>query len=310
VTRLESPEKPTVLHPHAVPRCSTSACLLASSPFSSANPPLLRALKSSEQKEPRLPLHLAEAALGNRSTVQGTAGANFTIADTDGGKFRSSNTLPKFHFRPGSLETPQNASAMTKYVPADAQRTSSVLPPRPGVFRAPSRQASTPLVPKQADKIKSEATEDGVGDFEEPPSAKRRKIASPTLAGKEAPISSQEQRQDGNVSRPGGLHKASLESLTGVYGDDADLDQLLFGPTPTPTGTAPPPPLPARPWKHKMLSKELQRDTKSIPRARQDVLVPTTPCKVDTPEDGPLVNAPSVADFFPWGGNHPEDVLN
>ena len=59
-----------------------------------------------------------------------------------------------------------------------------------------------------------------------------------------------------------------------------------------------------------MLFKDSKKDTKSIPRVRQDVKVPTTPCKLETPDDGPFVHDPLVADFFPWAGNHPEDLLN
>jgi mediator of RNA polymerase II transcription subunit 12 len=199
---------------------------------------------------------------------------------------------------------------MTKYVPADAQRPPPFLPPRPGIFRTPSRQASTPLVPKQPEKIKIEGIEDVASDFEDAPPAKRRKIDSPILAEKDPATSSHEQKLDGNPSHSAGLRNGPLDSPAGLFGGGADPGNLHFDPTPLPTGTAPPLPLPTRPWKYKMLLKEPKKDMKSIPRVRQDVKVPTTPCRLETPDDGPFVNARSVADFFPWVGNHPEDVLN
>jgi mediator of RNA polymerase II transcription subunit 12 len=199
---------------------------------------------------------------------------------------------------------------MTKYVPADAQRPSSILPPRPGTFRTPSRQASTPLVPKQPEKIKTEGIDDVAGEFDDGPPAKRQKINSPIPVEKESKISSLEQKQDSNPSHSGGLRNGPLESPRGVFGEGVDPRHLLFERRLAPMGTAPPLPLPTRPWKHKMLTKEPKKDTKSIPRIRQDVMVPTMPSKIGIPDEGPFVNAPSVADFFPWSGDHLEDVLN
>ena len=194
---------------------------------------------------------------------------------------------------------------MTKTVPAEAHRPPSSLPPRPGLFRTPSRQATTPALPKLPEKIKTEAVEDVVGDFEDAPPAKRRKIESPMLVD-DVPSSS----QDGDPSRNASLRPRSLESPAGVFGEGADYGYLHFDYKSLPTGTAPPLPLPTRPWKQKMLFKESKKDLKSIPRVRQDVKVPTTPCKLETPADGPIVRDSSVADFFPWVGNHPEDLLN
>ena len=166
------------------------------------------------------------------------------------------------------------------------------------------------MVPKQPDKIKTEGNEDVAGDFEEPPPSKRRKIDSPMLAEKEPTTSLHEQKQDGPPSHSAGLRSGPLESPTGLFADYADPDHLQTDPMFMPTGTAPPLPLPLRPWNHKMLFKERKKDIKSIPRMRQDVKVPTTPCKLESPNDGPFVYATSVADFFPWEGSHPEDLLN
>ena len=194
---------------------------------------------------------------------------------------------------------------MTNNDPAEAHRPPSSLPPRPGLFRTPSRQAPTPVIPKLPEKIKTEAVEDVVGDFEDAPPAKRRKIESPMLVD-DVPSSS----HDGDPSRNASLRRGSLESPAGIFGEGADYGHLQFDYKSLPTGTALPLPLPTRPWKQKMLFKESKKDLRSIPRVRQDVKVPTTPCKLETPDDGPFVRDSSVADFFPWISNHPEDLLS
>lgn len=88
-----------------------------------------------------------------------------------------------------------------------------------------------------------------------------------------------------------------------------------------------PPPLPFRPWKNSpALDKQNKKhilDRKSTP----DGEVQTTPYRLDAPEIAPIFEEDSKAkftafsvqadkdcadhaDFFPWTGNHPEDVLN
>jgi mediator of RNA polymerase II transcription subunit 12 len=199
---------------------------------------------------------------------------------------------------------------MSKHASADAHRPPSLPPPRPGPFRTPSRQGPTPAVPKQPEKINTEGIEDIAGDFEDAPPAKRRKVDSPGPNENDATTSLQEQKQDGNASHPAGLRNAPLESPTGLLVDGADPGSSHVNEGPMPTGTSSPLPLPPRPRKHKTLLKESQRDIKSIPRMRHEAKVPTTVCKLEIPDDGPFFQGNSVADFFPWTGSHPEDLLN
>jgi mediator of RNA polymerase II transcription subunit 12, fungi type len=199
---------------------------------------------------------------------------------------------------------------MTKHASADVQRPPSLPPPRPGLFRTPSRQAPTPAVPKQPEKINTGGIEDVAGDFEDVPPAKRRKIDSPVPKENNSTTSSQEQKQDSNASHSAGLRNAPLGSPAGLFDDGADPGESRLNDRPMATGTSSPLPLPPRPRKHKTFLRESQKDIKSIPRVRQEVKVPTTVCKLETPDDGPFIQGSSVADFFPWTGNHPEDVLN
>ncbi|KAJ5594457.1 Mediator complex subunit Med12 [Penicillium hispanicum] len=69
-----------------------------------------------------------------------------------------------------------------------------------------------------------------------------------------------------------------------------------------------PPPFPAQPWSgalHDRLSSVSSRSTEESPKSVQ-----TTPYRIETPSVAPVLKTERVADFTPWTGDHPEDVLN
>ncbi|KAE8151928.1 hypothetical protein BDV25DRAFT_151988 [Aspergillus avenaceus] len=69
-----------------------------------------------------------------------------------------------------------------------------------------------------------------------------------------------------------------------------------------------PPPLPVPPWKYAP-----PEPTRSNPTTRASSPVkevPTVPYHVETPSVAPVLKGEKVADFSPWTGNHPEDILN
>ncbi|KAL2866016.1 uncharacterized protein BJX67DRAFT_151939 [Aspergillus lucknowensis] len=79
----------------------------------------------------------------------------------------------------------------------------------------------------------------------------------------------------------------------------------------TSEGTRPssPPRLPHLPWKS--LSAEQLESNATKSRDPYPVKqVQTTPFRVEVPSDAPALKGDKVADFSPWTGNHPEDVLN
>ncbi|KAJ6009663.1 hypothetical protein N7522_004679 [Penicillium canescens] len=77
------------------------------------------------------------------------------------------------------------------------------------------------------------------------------------------------------------------------------------------TGSKPlsPPPLPAQPWEIPAVEPPATTVVKS--RESSPVgAVQTTPYRIETPSAAPVYKNQKPADFTPWTGNHPEDILN
>ncbi|KAL5358219.1 mediator of RNA polymerase II transcription subunit 12 [Aspergillus floccosus] len=72
---------------------------------------------------------------------------------------------------------------------------------------------------------------------------------------------------------------------------------------------ASPPPFPVLPWKYAPPEGAGNESTKSRD-ASPAKKVQTTPYHIECPSVAPVLKGPKVADFSPWTGNHPEDVLN
>ncbi|KAE8350277.1 mediator of RNA polymerase II transcription subunit 12 [Aspergillus coremiiformis] len=72
---------------------------------------------------------------------------------------------------------------------------------------------------------------------------------------------------------------------------------------------ASPPSLPVLPWKY--APPESLGGNPTTSRASSPIKqVQTTPYRIATPSVAPVLKGEKVADFSPWTGNHPEDVLN
>ncbi|KAJ5306532.1 hypothetical protein N7508_005547 [Penicillium antarcticum] len=70
-----------------------------------------------------------------------------------------------------------------------------------------------------------------------------------------------------------------------------------------------PPPLPAQPWKTPAVEPPATNVVKS--RESSPVgAVQTTPYRIEIPSAAPIYHNEKPADFTPWTGNHPEDILN
>ncbi|KAJ9312293.1 hypothetical protein DTO271D3_7451 [Paecilomyces variotii] len=67
-------------------------------------------------------------------------------------------------------------------------------------------------------------------------------------------------------------------------------------------------PFPVRPWKYTPLRQG--SNTGGSREASPERQVQTTPYHLETPSVAPVLKGEKVADFSPWTGNHPEDVLN
>ena len=209
---------------------------------------------------------------------------------------------------------------MTANLPADAHRPTPSTS-RPPIFRTPSRQSSGngPRIylgrgPPSQYNLPHEPS------APEPPS-KRRKVESPAPAPIDSNVpqaqvspAQNQPRLEGQDSRPSPGDSAerllpldfreALKLGTTIWAEDIDPGQVRS------TADAPPLPLPKLPWRKRANSADSATDTRHTQKRRLDVTVPTTPCKLEEPDDGPRYQQHNIADFFPWAGNHPEDVLN
>ncbi|EAW09216.1 uncharacterized protein ACLA_034190 [Aspergillus clavatus NRRL 1] len=70
-----------------------------------------------------------------------------------------------------------------------------------------------------------------------------------------------------------------------------------------------PPSFPAPPWKHSPADPTASSAAglRGVTPAKE---VRTTPYHIEVPSVAPVLRGDKVADFLPWTGNHPEDVLN
>ncbi|KAG2421487.1 hypothetical protein HFD88_005462 [Aspergillus terreus] len=72
---------------------------------------------------------------------------------------------------------------------------------------------------------------------------------------------------------------------------------------------ASPPPFPVLPWKYAPPEAAGNKSVKSRDSSPAKK-VQTTPYHIECPSVAPVLKGQKVADFSPWTGNHPEDVLN
>ncbi|PKY07776.1 mediator of RNA polymerase II transcription subunit 12 [Aspergillus campestris IBT 28561] len=72
---------------------------------------------------------------------------------------------------------------------------------------------------------------------------------------------------------------------------------------------AEPPPFPVLPWQGPPPSSLESAGAKSRDSSPSTV-VQTTPYHIEVPPSAPVLKGDRIADFSPWTGNHPEDVLN
>ncbi|KAJ5884979.1 hypothetical protein N7495_009489 [Penicillium taxi] len=68
-----------------------------------------------------------------------------------------------------------------------------------------------------------------------------------------------------------------------------------------------PPPLPVQPWKSALPERLQPVRTREPSPVKQ---VQTTPYRIEVPSAAPIIKGENVADFTPWTGSQPEDVLN
>ena len=185
---------------------------------------------------------------------------------------------------------------MTTITPAEA-RPPPLRPPDP--TRHPSQTSSItpgPPVRKQSDAGLFRPLEEQ--ESEERP-AKRRRTGSTTGL------------EDAGPSQPTQpLAAPKATSVNGLISDLRVLSAILYGPSAeqkSKVESAEPSPLPSRPWKQ-LRPRQKGEDAKPTHRARALLQVPSTPDTMEEPTSVPQWND-RPAGYFPWTGNHPEDIL-
>ncbi|RAH83067.1 mediator of RNA polymerase II transcription subunit 12 [Aspergillus japonicus CBS 114.51] len=157
------------------------------------------------------------------------------------------------------------------------------------------------------------------GDAQESePPAKRLKldVTSGVYAatGSPAPVSGGEARTTPGTAtakpqsltwrgRPAWSFQALLSETTGAV-EVKDDDATAQGKT-----SSSPPPLPLLPWKYTP-QETPATDVTKIAEIAPVKEVKTTPYRIEVPTIAPKIKGEKVADFSPWTGNHPEDILN
>ncbi|ERF76809.1 hypothetical protein EPUS_07989 [Endocarpon pusillum Z07020] len=112
------------------------------------------------------------------------------------------------------------------------------------------------------------------------------------------------------LARARDTKRLPLELIDGFFvGSEGVQDSHAQSPV---GGRSSPPSLPQRPWKHNSVARKVNKGglNNTGVRKRDDIQVQSVPYKTEPPRDAPTFMADNRADFAPWLGNHPEDVLN
>ncbi|KAL4862934.1 hypothetical protein BDV12DRAFT_35458 [Aspergillus spectabilis] len=186
-------------------------------------------------------------------------------------------------------------------------------------FRS-DKQPTTGLPPHTGQPAVIDLTSSTSDAQEREPPAKRLKLdvsAGPsTNDASPAPATGGESRITPGIANP----KPNSLSLRGrpVWSFQAMISEAINGgefteddPISTPQGNRPasPPPFPHLPWKGPPPEDSGDNATRP-PDSGTAKKVQTTPFRVEIPSAAPVLKGDKVADFSPWTGNHPEDVLN
>lgn len=197
---------------------------------------------------------------------------------------------------------------MTQPPTAEVQRPPSLS--GPGSVRssvrpnAPARRQTNPLRPG----TQVVDLTDDVSEREGAHPAKRRRLEESNARQKRS-TDVQIPLQMGEVSRPFGrqLHLSFAAQLAQIKQATA-----ANGPSGPAASNTRPPPLPVRPWKHQQ-SQEDPAGGGATPGTHFPIdygNVEATPFRLEPPQRAPIYRDGRVADFVPWRGKHPEDVMN
>ncbi|KAL4939066.1 hypothetical protein BDV06DRAFT_199624 [Aspergillus oleicola] len=183
------------------------------------------------------------------------------------------------------------------------------------------RQQSTPVLPPHTGQPAVIDLTLGANDAQErEPPAKRLRLdlsaGSSLKDGSPALVTSGESRvTPGTVNtkpaslswrgRPVWSFQAMISEATSG-GENTEEDPLSSDESRRPTSL---PPLPHLPWSGAP-PEQLDNNATKPPDCGSHKKVQTIPFRVEVPSVAPVIKGERYADFTPWTGNHPEDVLN
>ncbi|KKK24898.1 hypothetical protein ARAM_000132 [Aspergillus rambellii] len=191
-----------------------------------------------------------------------------------------------------------------------------------GLADLASDKQSMPVLPPQPRHPAVINLTASAGDAQErePPAKRLRLDASAGSDAKEASPASgsggEARNNPGSIANPKpaslswrGRPVWSFQALISEPPNGADPNEEDATLTPQGVRLASPPPFPLMPWRYTPpeLSSCNATTSQDLVQVKQ---VQTTPYRIEVPSAAPVLKGDKVADFSPWTGNHPEDVLN
>ncbi|KAJ5937390.1 hypothetical protein N7454_004690 [Penicillium verhagenii] len=199
---------------------------------------------------------------------------------------------------PGRADLAQMSS---QYDPSSVTSQTPLPPSQPQPQPQPQPQSQTqtrqPAVVDLTDNVSD------TNDREPPPKRPRLDISGASKVGDAASVKSGDPR-----STPASASSRSQLSWRGrpMWSFQAVMSEIPGSATASRPST--PPPFPTQPWNNAP-PNSLDGGSKCRDSS-PDKKVQTTPFRIITPSVAPAIKGEKVADFTPWTGNHPEDVLN
>ncbi|CAI7630667.1 unnamed protein product [Penicillium viridicatum] len=180
-----------------------------------------------------------------------------------------------------------------------------------GQYDQPDRSASLPQPPIRQPVV-VDLTAGGPESQDREPPPKRPRLDVPSASHTSdtgAPVGETRSTPGSATSRPAvswrGRPAWSFQAVVSEIPSNENRGDGIAGSKPPS-----PPPLPAQPWMNNFVAEP---EGSGVVKSRESSpvgAVQTTPYRIEIPSVAPVYKGQKPADFAPWTGNHPEDVLS